>query len=101
MAAVLLRRGHETGSRVLTSPDGSHWIPHGGNPVLEPQRGAWDEQILEQAAAYFDGRYWLWYSGYRNPLGPTTSIAIGVATSSDGIHWTKHPGNPVIQPGAP
>jgi hypothetical protein len=84
---------------LLTSRDGEHWIPYAGNPVLEPQPGAWDEQILEQATAYLSGRYWLWYSGYRNPLAPTISIAIGVATSQDGIHWTKHPANPVIKPG--
>ena len=91
--------GTKQGVGLLTSRDGEHWIPHAGNPVLEPQPGAWDEQILEQAVAYLSGRYWLWYSGYRNPLAPTTSIAIGVATSQDGIHWTKHPANPVIKPG--
>lgn len=91
--------GTKQGVGLLTSRDGQHWVPHAGNPVLEPQTGAWDEQILEQAAAYFGGNYWLWYSAYRNPLVPTTRIAIGVATSQDGIHWTKHPGNPVIKPG--
>jgi hypothetical protein len=91
--------GTKQGVGLLTSRDGRHWVPYAGNPVLEPQPGAWDEQILEQATAYFGGRYWLWYSAYRNPLVPTTSIAIGVATSQDGIHWTKHPANPVIKPG--
>jgi hypothetical protein len=93
--------GTKQGVGLLTSSDGEHWVPYAGNPVLEPQPGAWDEQILEQATAYVGGRYWLWYSAYRNPLGPTTSIAIGVATSEDGIHWTKHRGNPVITPGPP
>jgi len=91
--------GRRQGVGLLTSPDGVHWSAYAGNPVLEPEPGAWDEQILEQAAAYVAGRYWLWYSAYRNPLSPTTSIAIGVATSDDGIHWTKHPANPVIKPG--
>ena len=91
--------GTKQGVGLLTSRDGQHWIAHADNPVLEPQAGAWDEQILEQATAYFGGRYWLWYSGYRNPLVPSTTIAIGLATSQDGIHWTKHPANPVIKPG--
>lgn len=91
--------GKKEGVGLLTSRDGQHWTPYARNPVLEPQPGAWDEQILEQAVAYVGGRYWLWYSAYRNPLGPTTAIAIGVATSPDGMHWTKHPGNPVIVPG--
>lgn len=53
--------GTKQGVGLLTSRDGQHWAPYSGNPVLEPQAGAWDEQILEQAAAYFNGRYWLWY----------------------------------------
>jgi len=91
--------GTKQGVGLLTSTDGRHWTPYAGNPVLEPQSGAWDEQILEQATAYLGGLYWLWYSGYKNPLLPSTPIAIGVATSHDGIHWTKHPANPVIKPG--
>lgn len=91
--------GTKEGIGLLTSPDGVHWTAYAGNPVIEAQTGAWDEQILEQAVAYFGGRYWLWYSGYRNPLQPTTSIAIGVATSDDGIHWTPYAKNPVIKPG--
>ena len=91
--------GKKEGVGLLTSKDGQHWIPYAGNPVLEPQSGAWDEQILEQAVAYIGDRYWLWYSGYKNPLGPTTPISIGVATSQDGIHWTKFETNPVITPG--
>jgi hypothetical protein len=93
--------GTKQGVGLLTSTDGRHWSPFAGNPVLEPQSGAWDEQILEQAAAYVNGRYWLWYSAYRNPLVPTTTIAMGVATSLDGVHWTKHPANPMIKPGPP
>jgi len=91
--------GTREGIGLLTSTDGQHWIPHPGNPVLEAEPGAWDEQILEQAAIYHNGRYWLWYSGYRNPLKATTSIAIGVATSEDGVHWMPYAGNPVIRPG--
>jgi hypothetical protein len=91
--------GTKEGIGLLMSTDGLHWTPYAGNPVLEAEPGAWDEQILEQAVAYVDGRYWLWYSGYRNPLASATPIAIGVATSGDGIHWTPYAKNPVIKPG--
>ena len=36
----------------------------------------------------------MWYSG-GDQYEPD---AIGYAFSTDGLHWTKHPGNPVFQP---
>jgi len=90
--------GTKEGVGLLTSTDGISWKPYANNPVLEAQKAAWDEQILEQAVLYFRGQYWMWYSGYQNPLTKTTSIAIGLATSPDGIHWSRHPENPVLKP---
>ena len=88
------------GIGLLTSRDGEHWVADPNNPVFEAQPGAWDDEILEQAVLYAHGQYHLWYSGWRGELKPDTAISIGLATSSDGTHWTRHAQNPVITPGA-
>ena len=89
------------GIGLLTSRDGKHWTAHPDNPLLERQPGAWDDEILEQAVVYANGQYYLWYSGWRGELKADTAISMGLATSPDGIHWTRHARNPVITPGAP
>jgi len=89
------------GIGLLTSRDGQHWVADPNNPLLEHQPGAWDDQMLEQAVVYANGHYYLWYSGWRGDLKPDTAVSIGLATSPDGLHWTRHAHNPVIAPGAP
>jgi hypothetical protein len=88
------------GIGLLTSRNGVDWIADPNNPLLESQPGAWDDEILEQAVVYANGQYYLWYSGWRGELKPDTVISIGLATSSDGTHWTRYARNPVITPGA-
>jgi hypothetical protein len=89
------------GIGLLTSRDGMRWVADPNNPLLESQPGAWDEEMLEQAVVYANEQYYLWYSGWRGDLKPDTPISIGLATSPDGIHWTRHARNPIIVPGAP
>jgi hypothetical protein len=67
-------------------------------PVLGPGApGAWDEtgiwapDIVEQA-----GVYYMFYTG----SDARNNQAIGLATSTDLLRWTKHSGNPVVTPGA-
>jgi len=68
---------------------------HPDNPVLTAgPKGAWDENGIERVVvlrtAPDDWR--LWYSctgSYRS---------LGLATSKDGVHWTKYAGNPVFRP---
>lgn len=38
--------------------------------------------------------YYMWY----NAFGAVNDIHISLATSSDGINWTREPGNPVMSP---
>lgn len=53
------------------------------DPVLK--RGDWDSgDVLNPSVVRFHGQYWNYYSGYDG-----TTWSTGVATSSDGIHWTK------------
>ncbi|HEY5937138.1 MAG TPA: hypothetical protein VIU61_20950 [Kofleriaceae bacterium] len=88
------------GVGLLMSTDGVTFTP-AANPVF-PSGGAtaWDETVLEQTVRYAHGKYWMLYSAYVGPLDmKTTSIAIGLATSIDGVTWERHPANPVLRPG--
>ena len=64
--------------------------------------GEWDHYIWGGFANSLIKRgntYYLYYQGatsYDEPCGDVTYRAIGLATSTDGIHWTKSPNNPVI-----
>ncbi|HNB54977.1 MAG TPA: hypothetical protein PK530_23710, partial [Anaerolineales bacterium] len=78
-----------------TSPDGITWTKSPSNPVLDVGApGEWDENGLEAPFVIQESptSYKMWYSGFGG-------CAIGYATSSDGINWTKYAGNPVLTPG--
>ena len=82
-----------------TSPDGLVWSKYGGNPVLQPgPGGAWDEVDIDDASVvYAQGLYRMWYSG----VDAANTNRIGHAFSEDGIGWTRHPDNPVLDLGPP
>jgi predicted GH43/DUF377 family glycosyl hydrolase len=70
--------------------------PYEGNPVLVPgPSGSWDDgTILEPSVVFYDGLYYMFYTGAR--IG-WAAVAIGYATSSDGLAWEKYPENPVLE----
>jgi hypothetical protein len=81
-----------------TSSDGVAWERHAGNPVLSPSQ-PWEEACMDLSAILYDGAaYRIWYNAGAWDL---TLNAIGFATSSDGLTWTKHAGNPVLREGSP
>ncbi|HEU5101833.1 MAG TPA: family 43 glycosylhydrolase [Roseiflexaceae bacterium] len=67
-------------------------------PVLGPGApGAWDETgIWAPDIIEVDGTYYLFYTG----SDAQNNQAIGLATSADLVDWVKHPGNPLVVPGA-
>jgi predicted GH43/DUF377 family glycosyl hydrolase len=77
-----------------TSSDGYVWTRSSNNPVLPlGSSGEFDKHSINtHSVLYENGVYKMWYSGAD---GPYTN-KIGYATSSDGIHWTKYSGNPVL-----
>ncbi len=87
---------------VISIPAQSDWIDIG--PIFE--RGAedeWDHYLwggFGGTAIKMDGTYYLYYQGARGyrttPDETVTERAIGVATSDDGINFTKYRANPVI-----
>jgi hypothetical protein len=55
----------------------------------------WDRQIRERGFILREDDGWkLWYTGYDSSRSEVKSL--GYATSPDGIHWMRHPANPVF-----
>ncbi len=81
---------------LATSPNGVNWTKYSGNPVLRVgDSGEWDESNIYSPSVVFDGQsFKMWYNG----SSPKFTAASGLATSADGIHWEKHPENPVLAP---
>jgi sucrose-6-phosphate hydrolase SacC (GH32 family) len=73
------------------------WTPLAENPVFTGTgRDTWDRKIRERGYILVgdDGTYHLWYTGYAGDRPATMSL--GHATSRDGVHWTRDPGNPIF-----
>jgi predicted GH43/DUF377 family glycosyl hydrolase len=70
---------------------------HPSNPVLGPGPGDWDgHNVLHCAVLRDDDGYKMYYTGEARPGYAFRSI--GLAVSRDGVHWEKHPNNPLIAP---
>src|ERR1051326_6322639 len=67
------------------------------NPVFRGQGGdAWDAKIRERGWILRDGDAWrMWYTGYAASEKP--QMMLGYATSSDGLAWKRHAGNPIYR----
>lgn len=76
------------------SLDGANWFLNARNPVLRPTSGAFDQSGVIYPCVVKDPQgYKMYYSGNWGRL------EIGVATSSDGVNWTKYQSTPIIQGG--
>ncbi|HHL40864.1 MAG TPA: hypothetical protein ENJ37_10190 [Deltaproteobacteria bacterium] len=84
---------------LATSTDGVHWTRHPENPVLDlGPRGSWDDARVDYPLVIKeDGLYRMFYGGSGNV--PWAPPSIGVATSTDGVHWTRLAESPVLGPG--
>jgi predicted GH43/DUF377 family glycosyl hydrolase len=87
-----------------TSDDGVNWQPYNpdtpgewGHVVLRPTPGTFDGYgITHQDVIRFDGQYWMYYQALPTP--EYAGLLLGLATSPDGVEWTKHE-EPVLVPG--
>ena len=78
------------------STDGIHWTKHSENPVLSTGSN-WDSYyVYSPTVIKEESTYKMWYVGYAGG----TIAAVGHATSSNGINWTKYADNPVLSRGA-
>jgi predicted GH43/DUF377 family glycosyl hydrolase len=90
--------GRQSGTQLqiglATSTDGITWTKNGGNPVLAfGAGGQWDDYVVASPMVWKEGSTWyMLYSGARS----TGAYQIGLATSSDGISWTRSGSNPVF-----
>jgi hypothetical protein len=87
---------HEQVGRA-TSADGLTWTKDAA-PVLSHTgiNGTFDKNGVGDPSVLFDGvTYRMWYAGRENAA---TKNKIGLATSTDGITWTRSPSNPVLIP---
>jgi hypothetical protein len=82
----------------------TEWTDHPDNPVIgvdDPgpwaPGGAWVSSVLYDGAIYH-----MWFEGMTVlPSGWITGVAVGHATSTDGVEWSMDPANPVIPAGDP
>jgi len=68
------------------------------NPVLSYSAipGSFDENQMRGATVlYHDGVYWMYYTA----LGSDNSMTIGLATSTDGVEWTRYSSTPIFRCG--
>ena len=84
---------------VYTSTDGISWTLRNANALVLGPGAAWDDNsICLLAVATIDdaGTWWAYYAGAKNRN--VTGWGAGLATSPDGINWTKSVSNPIIPP---
>ena len=79
------------------APAQTFWKKSIAHPLITVgPAGAWDSELVESGSVIRDDTgYRLWYAGRGG-----VHYSIGLATSPDGIAWTKHPNNPVFEPAA-
>ena len=81
-------------------PDESPWTKHENNPVLSPSANRWDDLRVNYPDIIFDGTtYKMWYAGETLTTDGFPWYRLGLATSSNGVNWSKHNANPVINEG--
>lgn len=79
---------------LATSNDGIHWKKHPDNPVLSPAstNSLSETDVVEPTVIHANNQYHLWFNSFDKK---TLRYKIRYASSSDGIHWKKHP-QPVL-----
>src|SRR5579864_3484759 len=78
-----------------TSRDGKTWARQSDKPVLSADQ-PWEKVAVMCPHVLWDDsqkQFRMWYSGGEQ----YEPDAIGYATSPDGLHWTKRPGNPIFK----
>ncbi len=83
------------------SNDGISWTRYGTQPVLIPSGNPddWDGLYsFRPSIIQSDGVYYMFYSGSDGDSSTGTPFAhgLGVASSTDGINWTKDTANPIF-----
>ena len=84
---------------LATSTDGIAWTKY-GTPVLPlGAPGAWDDGDIGAPCVWIENT--TWYMLYCGAHAASTNYKIGLATSTDGVTWSKSESNPVFSPSSP
>jgi predicted GH43/DUF377 family glycosyl hydrolase len=75
---------------LATSTDGVNWSRYSGNPILTATQSWEGTGVAFPTAIYENGLFKLLYMNF-------AGTGFGVATSTDGFHWTKDANNPVFK----
>lgn len=95
--------GGAGGDEVVQVPTQADWVDRGVVFTAGPA-GSWDTQLggafSPCGVVKKDGTYFLYYiaGGFTGSNGDARNRALGVATSSDGLSFTKYTGNPIMTP---
>jgi predicted GH43/DUF377 family glycosyl hydrolase len=103
MFYTVAERGTEDAIALAVSVNGLKWQKRG--VVLAPgPKGAWDSRLVGRPSVLHEnGQFRMWYDGQPTKEDRATvqlegARAVGLATSPDGLNWTRHSG-PVLQGG--
>ncbi|MBI2890820.1 MAG: SUMF1/EgtB/PvdO family nonheme iron enzyme [Nitrospirae bacterium] len=79
---------------LATSPDGVAWTRYASNPILwTGDTGQFDDTSVQNPRVIKVGSLWyMFYEGVKK----SGVMAIGLATSLNGVNWTKSDSNPVM-----
>ncbi|MFY9311156.1 MAG: hypothetical protein WAQ28_19085 [Bacteroidia bacterium] len=76
----------------LESNDGISWQQNPATAVFERSYNLneWDSKSVETpGVVYYNGKYHLFYTGYKTVYSDAGNFKIGHAVSNDGMHWTR------------
>lgn len=73
--------------------------PHSANPMITVSQ-PWEKGALFYPYVLREDDTWVMFYGayWQSPPSGKGSTAMGMATSRDGIAWTKNPANPILTP---
>ncbi|MBI4385776.1 MAG: hypothetical protein HY551_00185 [Elusimicrobia bacterium] len=91
--------GGKSAVGAAASPDGTNFSDQGVVLDVGSDPASWDGRLASFPGVWKDGEtFYLVYEGAG--LDPSSPGDIGLAISTDGIHFTKHPDNPILRHGS-
>jgi sucrose-6-phosphate hydrolase SacC (GH32 family) len=93
---------NDNGIWLAESKDHITWTNLQDDPVIKKGPEPYDAGALAaNQVVKFQGKYYLYYHGSTNPdwMDPNSNAlwTSNVAMSEDLFHWTKYPGNPIVE----